>query len=479
LNVISFYAPRPEHPFFQDYRPYLSLLRASCERFGHRHIVLTDDPMEVGADDAYVVDLPRSLMKAVLAAQYAYLSDPEFANTPTVLVGADCVLANDPEPVFDGLFDIGITVGDFADCRMNTGAIFIPRPCQVAEIWADALAHVGDDWGDDQTSLYRAILERPTHGLWWATLKELPVDPYNLAPEWPGDDCTRGVVLHFRGPRKRWMVDYCHNWLGLGEGVTVKTCPNTSDEDMLANVRANVVRKMSLAPITLKPAHGERAHAVLVGGGPSLESTLWEIERRAKDGQTIFALNGAAKWLNDRGVRPHYTVILDPRPSNADFIGHSDAYLLASQCAPETFERAEGLPAQQWHFAMEGVAELIGDGTMIGGSVTVGLTAMSLVHTMGYRKIHLYGYDSSDADGQGHAYEQEQTRAEGLRLEAWCAGRRFECGPAMYAQATQFEGFAMMLADAGAVITVHGDGLLPTIARQMSAAIPIEKELAV
>src|SRR6478752_5000517 len=94
MHVVSFYAPRPEHPFFRDYQPFLNLLRLSCARFGHRHIVLTDDPA-VG-DDAYVTDLPRSLMKATIAAQLAYLEDPQFAETPTLLTGADCVLARDP-----------------------------------------------------------------------------------------------------------------------------------------------------------------------------------------------------------------------------------------------------------------------------------------------------------------------------------------------------------------------------------------------
>lgn len=467
MNIVSFYAPRQEHRFFQDYTPFLDLLRASCERYGHRHVVLTDDPA-VG-DDAYVVDLPRSLMRAFVAAQYAYLSDPANAHTPTLLTGADCVLASDPAAVFDGTFDLGITVGNFSDCRMNTGAVFIPEPCRVAEIWAEALRHVGDDWGDDQRSLYQAILQRSVH----VRLKEFPADPYNLAPSWPGDDCSRAVVLHFRGKRKRWMLDYCHKWLGLGEGVTLKTAPNTSDDDMLANVAVNVVRDLPCVDET--PEHD--GHAVMVGGGPSLASTLDEIKQRQALGQTIFAMNGAARWLSEHGVVADFTVILDPRAKNAEFIGWSERYLLASQCAPAVFERAADLPVQMWHFGMPGVENVAREGCLISGSITVGLTALCLVYTMGYRNLHLYGYDSSDADGQAHAYDQDETRPEAMRIEAWCAGRSFLCGPAMYAQAAQFENIANVLAEAGAVLTVHGDGLLPTIARQMCAAAPVEKEL--
>jgi hypothetical protein len=476
MNIVSFYAPRPEHPFFQDYRPYLALLRESCARFGHQHLVLTDDPMEIGADDAYVVDLPRPLMKAVLAAQYAYLADPANAHEPTLLVGADCVLANDPAAYFPTDCDLAVTVGDFADCRMNTGAIFVPHPCQVAEIWADALAHVGEDWGDDQTSLYRAIQERPTHGLWSADVRELPVDPFNLAPEFPGDDCRRGVVLHFRGPRKRWMQSYCQSWLGIGPGVTLNAVPNTSEADMAANVDACMER--GLRDIGLRNAHEQ--HAVLVGGGASLESSLHEIKWRAAQGQTIFALNGTAKWLADRGIVADYAVILDPRASNAGFIDpRVGTWLLASQCAPEVFDAAESQRIRPlvWHFLES--AKHIPDAQLVGGGITVGLTAMALAYTMGYRMLHLYGYDSSMADdGSAHAYAQAESAPDAQRLEVWSGRNRFLTSPAMYAQARAFPEWAAKLANEGAVITVHGTGLLPTVARQIDAAIPLQGELA-
>lgn len=475
INVVSFFAPRTEHPLYQDYTPYLNLLRESCEKYGHRHLVLTDDA-SLGVDAYVVPDLPRSLMKAVTAAQAAYLADPEFSHTPTLLVGADCVLARDPAEVFEGAdFDLGITVCDeFLDCRMNTGAIFVPRPCLVSEIWEEALAHVGDDWGDDQTSLYRAICERPTHGVFSPVVREFPVDPYNLAPVHPHDDCTRGMVLHFRGRRKAWMTDYCKNWLDIGEGVQVSIKSNTTAVDMFRNVRANMGR--NVLTIEARPAH--QWHAVLVGGGPSLADSLPEIMRRQLDNQRIFALNGAGKWLVEQGINPDYVVILDPRESNASFVGPNAIYLLASQCHPAVFDAAASFPKMMWHFAEPGVHEIVRDGTLIGGGLTVGLTAMGLVHTMGYRVMHLYGYDSSDADGEAHAYEQSESRAEGMRYEVWCAGRRFLCQPAMYAQAKEFPEWAVKLANEGSLITVHGDGLLPTVARHMMAASPINEELA-
>lgn len=466
MNICSFFAPRPEHPFFQDYTPFLALLRESCERFRHRHIVLTDDST-VG-DDAYRVDLPRSLMRATLAAQLAYLSDPAFANTPTLLTGADCVLANDPAAVGFASHDLTITVDDrFADCRMNCGAIFVPRPHRVVTIWRNALARCGDDWGDDQTSLYAAI-DDARHD--WLTVREIPCDPYNLAPNDPGDDCRRGTVLHFRGPRKAWMVDYCHKWLRLGEGVTATALPNADEADTLANVRANSGRDLPWVHAREPHEH----HAVLVGGGPSLIDSLPEIAERQKNGQIVFALNGTARFLIDRDITPDFGVMLDSRPNNARFVTPGVRWLLASQCHPDVFDATE--KPIVWHFAADGALDALGrgDAMMIGGGITIGLTVMGLVFAMGYRNIHLYGYDSSDRDDAAHAYIQKQDAPEKKRVTVWCGGRFFTSGIAMYAQANAFEAWANLLADQGATITVHGDGLLPTIAREMQRAAAME-----
>lgn len=463
MNIVSFLAPRPDHPFFRDYTPFLDLLRLSCERFGHRHLVLTDDP-KVG-DDAYVTDLPHSLMRATVAAQLAYLSDPQFADVPTLLTGADCVLANDPARMARAA-DIVITTDDrFQDCRMNCGAIYIPRPALLAPVWADALDRCGDLWGDDQTSVYSALLMAPG-----VTVAELPCDPHNLAPNHPGDDCRRATVLHFRGPRKDWMVDYCHKWLGLGEGVTVHAAPNTEDAALLANVRVNSRRAL---PWVEQGA--DRGHAVLVGGGPSLADTIEEVRRRWRDGQTIFALNGVAKYLIGEGITPEYGVILDPRADNARFIVPGvGEWLLASQCHPDVFEAAASETASVWHFATEGLPDMVppehGSPLMVGGGITVGITVMGLAFAMGFRELHLYGYDSSDRDTEAHAYRQGEDDAESKRVQAWCEGREFTCGVAMLAQAQAFPQWAALLAEAGATITVHGDGLLPTIAHSMHVA---------
>jgi hypothetical protein len=355
---------------------------------------------------------------------------------------------------------------------MNTGAIFVPRPAAVADAWHEALAHVGDDWGDDQTSLYRAILN-------WATrvghLRELPVDPYNLAPEHPGDDCRRGVVLHFRGPRKAWMVNYCHHWLGLGTPYEAIALPNTDAERVKEQMLATLARDLP----EVQPSVPHDGYAVLVGGGPSLAANIEEIRHRAGLGQTIFALNGAAHFLASHGITTDHLVVLDAREENVRFVVPVDArnYLLASQCHPAVFDALPRDLIRVWHCAVADPCLPPPPAFKVLGDVTVGLTVLSLVFMMGYRKLHLYGYDSSDADGATHAYDQTQGRAESSKVEVWCEGQSFVTGIAMYAQALGFEDACrrLLAADPETLITVHGNGLLPTIARSMVAPTTTEE----
>lgn len=259
---------------------------------------------------------------------------------------------------------------------------------------------------------------------------------------------------------------------GAGCVQQVVVTPNVDDERVHANIRTCMAH--SLPEVREVPAH--EGHAVLVGSGPSMEDFLPEIARRHVDGQTIFALNGAAKYLTSRRIVPAHGVVLDARRENVKFVGPMDArhWLLASQCHPLLFAVLPAGKVTVWHCAGQGAEDVLGPANpshfFVRSDATVGLTAMSLVYMMGYRKIHLYGYDSSDRDDEAHAFEQSEDDVERKRIEAWCDGQRFTASLTMYVQATRFPELAQMLTDAGALITVHGTGLLPAVARQMQNA---------
>lgn len=216
MIVASFFAPRPEHPRWRDYLPSLRLLQASCDRLGLEHIIIGDAPVP-GMDVLQLPDLPRDLMPAILDGQRQAI---ECLDDDLLLVGADCVIARDPRGALDGA-DMAVTIGDFCDCALNTGAIWIAREARevAARMWARALARGLTGWGDDQLCIAAEVapLRQPAaveerHGI---RVRFLDVDPWNLAPDHVAHDVSHAAVLHFRGRRKDWSAAWCERFLGL------------------------------------------------------------------------------------------------------------------------------------------------------------------------------------------------------------------------------------------------------------------------
>lgn len=246
---------------------------------------------------------------------------------------------------------------------------------------------------------------------------------------------------------------------------------NTSDEVMLENIAVNVKRNVRV--LLASEAHGH--HAVLVGGGPSLKKYLFEVRERQKAGQHVIALNGAAKFLRENGIRPDWCCVIDARPQNAAFVAGDPAYgyLLCSQAHPDVFDAVD--PARTLMFHPAGFGDRLkallpkGPVTEVCGASTSGLFVMATAYAMGYRALHLYGYDSCDEAGDAHAYPQDENAAEAVRINVRVGDQTFSCSHAMAKQAENFKPMAIMLAEAGCDIAVHGDGLIPALAREMTA----------
>ena len=215
-----------------------------------------------------------------------------------------------------------------------------------------------------------------------------------------------------------------------------------------------------------------RAESVcIVGGGPSLRDELQELSVRSKSGQKIYALNGCAKFLHDNGIHVDAQVLLDSRPENVSFVQQlcADEYYVASQCDKEIFDAIPHEKITLFHANTENVLAAIPQSSkplhLISGGSTVGLNAIAIAYAEGFRHIHLFGFDSSYTDTH-HAYEQRGNDADAV-VDVSVKGKRFRAAPWMVAQVNQFQELALQLADAGCVITVHGDGLLPYVAAQM------------
>jgi uncharacterized Rossmann fold enzyme len=258
---------------------------------------------------------------------------------------------------------------------------------------------------------------------------------------------------------------------GLSRAELDSVC-NTASDKLFANVRDAC--KRDLPWLDFVPAHEE--HAVIVGGGPSIE---WQVELlrfKHGDGQAFFALNGSAKWLMDHGLQPEYHVIVDARPENAKFIRDGRVgshFLLASQCDPSVFAEADKISpfVTLWHSNAPGIEKLLAGEVarpvhLIGGGSTVGLSAIVLAHVLGYRNIHLFGFDSSFVDEDSHAFSQSLNKDD-MTVDVVFGDKKFRCAPWMVQQAQEFCALTSELIEDGTIITVEGGGLLPSMATEM------------
>jgi glycosyltransferase involved in cell wall biosynthesis/uncharacterized Rossmann fold enzyme len=238
----------------------------------------------------------------------------------------------------------------------------------------------------------------------------------------------------------------------------------------LATVKRNIDinSRRDIAWLELQKA--DKREVLIIGGGPSLIADIDSIKERQSAGAYILALNGAASFLKKHGLHADGITVIDARESNKKFtetFWHT--YFLASQCDPSLFDIVGDKCATLFHIDIPDLGYYVpGDRPIqaIGGGCTVGLIAISLAYTLGFRAMHLYGYDSSYADDAHHAYDQPENDDEHT-FNAHVGDKTFRCAPWMVTQTNQFQDLAKQLIEMDCKIHVHGTGLLPTVAWQM------------
>ncbi len=245
---------------------------------------------------------------------------------------------------------------------------------------------------------------------------------------------------------------------------------NTSRESLIENIQSSIRRQLPQA----YPHPDNPQHVALVGGGWSLDDTYEQLRELYFDGVKLIALNGSAKWLMERNLRPSMHIILDARPQNAEFIVDvpNCKYFFASQCAPELFDAAKDKDAYLFHAVADSAD--IEDGILnefynkkwmkIPTAGTVGVTSIMLLRYLGFRYQHLFGIDSCFSPkvrGKHHAYAQPLNENDGSAIFE-IAGREFECSAW---QASQAKNFMDMISVNGDFVDlqIYGDGMLAHI----------------
>jgi hypothetical protein len=256
---------------------------------------------------------------------------------------------------------------------------------------------------------------------------------------------------------------------------------NVGADGILRNITDNVRRHLPQA----RPYEMQASGVAIVGGGPSLESTLPELRDQVFAGVKVCAVNGAYRWLIERNIKPSMQVVLDARPFNARFVEPAVPgcrYLLASQCAPETFDACENRDTTIFHCVgsddEEAVIKAHYDGHFhaVGGGTTVMLRAITLLRMLGFFRMDIYGMDSCWLEGKHHAYDQPENDRDKAH-PVWLVPkhpktgepltdrkRRFMCDPWHMKQSEEFQAMVKAFGHMF-LLNVHGDGLIANMLR--------------
>ncbi len=221
MNIVSFLAPRRDHPRWNDiYFDLLEILDRSCSRLGLRHVVLTDD-RTLPHGELFCRPLPHDLMRAATQAHYKWLDCGDWRNDDTCFVGIDCVVLKDPAPMLSGRFDMAVTYRD-ARSRypINTGMMYVSHNARerARALYKRVADRAGATWCDDQRAIQAELAPMPSgHGVYERAMMNVGFIPMSLFNERPNglSGMPGRVMLHFRGrlERKQQMVEWAAKWL--------------------------------------------------------------------------------------------------------------------------------------------------------------------------------------------------------------------------------------------------------------------------
>jgi hypothetical protein len=245
---------------------------------------------------------------------------------------------------------------------------------------------------------------------------------------------------------------------------------------------AHIARNIRLGLPQVFPYAAQSTRIAIVGGGPSLSTSVDDLRRQAWAGHRIVATNGSYQWLLDRNIKPTSMVMIDGRPDNLRFLEAGPvpecSLFLASQCHPSVFDRAI---AQGWSnlFIFHAIGQ---DPTLdtkerqaldayylkawapVAGGSTVVLRAIPLFSMLGFRSFDLYGCDSCVHGAQHHAFAQPENDPDEVQLTRTSDGRPFHCAAWHISQALELIDMIKTNGDAFR-LHIHGDGLLAHLLR--------------
>lgn len=214
IEIVTVWAPRPNHPKFIDYMPLLDLQRRSVERVGHRHVVVCEKSFDGGYDCLEVGPLPESLMHAILAAQLKYVEQWDDSH-PMVLLDIDCMVMRALDYLFEEPFDILLTYRANPVSPIQNGAMYFNAGAKAAalKLFDRAYALCESHWGGDQEAISKAVAPVPEQDIneerFGACIAFRSTKKYNWSPKLLKRDYKKNRnIVHFKGESKAMAAQF-------------------------------------------------------------------------------------------------------------------------------------------------------------------------------------------------------------------------------------------------------------------------------
>jgi hypothetical protein len=245
----------------------------------------------------------------------------------------------------------------------------------------------------------------------------------------------------------------------IREMPAVQSFPAWSEAERFESIKINCARNQRRLKDGI-PAH-DRA-AVLVCYGPSLKDT-WHVAAATKG--DIFTVSGAHGFMLEHGVIPYAQIDCDPRPHKAAQFGTPHLgvkYWLGSCVHPDYLDRLVTHSVALWHLhngeeSANNIWSIEPDAWLCVGGGSVGLRAISLLYTQGYRHFEIHGMDCSNAE-TGEMYAGRHLGKDRATTQVKCGEKWFTSTLSMIDYARQFLDDLRLWP--GATFRVHGNGLL-------------------
>lgn len=194
----------------------------------------------------------------------------------------------------------------------------------------------------------------------------------------------------------------------------------------------------------------------LVAYGPTLNKFGKYLDKF----KTIISMSGSHKILVDRDIIPTYHVDVDFRERKAVHTkeSHPDVeYLFGSIVHKAMLDNVEGKRCKLWHVALKGIEYPEGE-LVLEGYWDVGQEAILVAKALGYRNLHLFGYDYAFDVDSGVTHAGFHNSVPQSRIFARVGEKLFQTSDSLARGVLTFT--KLMTDNSDLNLTIYSDGLL-------------------